>query len=220
MNRKIQIYRIQDLFNIILKGSGNRHIFFSMLAIPIIFFGGSMVTTANAEDTFWKALTGGKFDFSARWRYEHVDDDTAADQANAATIRTTLGYTTGTFYGFGARLMGQDVRDTGLDDFNDATSRPNAKTNFAVVADPSETDFLEAYLSFAGVQNTAAKLGRQIITYRDAPFHRYMGTVLWRQNWQNHDAFTIENKKTARTNIKNKLNPLLLFINFLRNMIL
>ncbi len=155
-----------------------------------------------ADDAFWEALTGGKVDFSTRWRYEHVDDNTAANQANAATIRTTLGYTTGTFHGFGARLLGQDVRDTGLDDFNDATGRPNAKTRYAVVADPSETDFLEAYLSFAGIPGTTARLGRQIITYRDAPFHRFMGTVLWRQNWQNHDSLTIRNTTLPDTTIQ------------------
>lgn len=160
----------------------------------------------QADDNFFTALSGGKFDFSARYRYEHVDDDIAMDQANASTIRTTLGYTTGSFYGFGARLQGQDVRDVFVDDFNDGTLRPNAKTNFAVVADPSETDFLEAYLSYTGqddsiLSSTTVKLGRQIITYRKAPFHRFIGTVLWRQNWQNHDAFTLQNTSFPDTTI-------------------
>lgn len=172
-------------------------LFFGMFMM--IFLVMSLPAAAYAQDTFWEALTGGKFDFSARWRYEHVDDNTAADQANAATIRTTLGYTTGMFHGFGIRLLGQDVRDTGLDDFNDGTGRP--PTNYAVVADPSETDFLEAYLSFSGVPDTTVKLGRQIITYRKAPFHRFMGTVLWRQNWQNHDSFTIHNTSLPDTSI-------------------
>src|SRR5918996_1510914 len=62
---------------------------------------------ANAEDTLWDAMRGGKVDFSARYRYEHVDDDALAPNgrtlkdANASTIRTTLGYRTGTFYDFG-----------------------------------------------------------------------------------------------------------------------
>jgi hypothetical protein len=75
-----------------------------------------------------------------------------------------------------------------------------------VVADPEDTDFLEAYLSYKGsgesiLNATSMKLGRQIITYRKAPFHRFMGTVLWRQNWQNHDAFTLQNKSLADTTI-------------------
>jgi len=164
------------------------------------------VAAEEADDPFWKALTSGKFDFSARYRYEHVDDDAAANDADASTIRTTLGYTTGKFHGIGMRILGQDVRDVFVDDFNDATGRPNSKTQYAVVADPSETDLLEGYLSYTGTENSALKgttikLGRQIITYRDAPFHRFMGTVLWRQNWQNHDAFTLQNKSLPNTTI-------------------
>ncbi len=126
-------------------------------------------------DPFWSALSKGKFDFSARYRYEHVDDDNAVNDADASTIRTTLGYTSAGFHGFGMRLLGQDVRDVFVDDFNDATGRPSSKTQFPVVADPSETDFLEAYLSYSGLQDSALegttfKLGRQLVTYRKAPF--------------------------------------------------
>jgi hypothetical protein len=177
-------------------------IFWGLLVVSTLISTTIFSGPAKAEDALWEALKGGKFDFSARYRYEHVDDDTAADQANASTIRTTLGYTTGTFHGLGIRLMGQDVRDVFVDDFNDGTGKPNAKTRYAGVFDPSETDFLEAYLSFAGIPNTTAKLGRQIITYRKAPFHRFMGTVLWRQNWQNHDSFTIQNKSLPDTTIR------------------
>jgi hypothetical protein len=178
------------------------------LALSIVVCGSALIVSASvqAEDVFWDALTTGKIDLSARYRFEHVDDNAAADQANASTIRTTLGYTTGSFHGFGLRLMAYDVSDVFVDDFNDATGRPNAKTNFATVADPSETDLLEGYLSYSGTQDTilngtTLKLGRQIITYRDAPFHRFMGTVLWRQNWQNHDAFTLQNKSLPETTI-------------------
>jgi len=170
------------------------------------------VLAEASDDPFWAALTGGKFDFYSRYRYEYVDDNrlrpdgTTLDQANASTIRTTLGYSTGSFHGFGFRLMGQDVRDVFVDDFNDATGRPSSKRNYAVVADPSDTDFLEAYLSYKGsgetfLNATTMKLGRQIITYRPDPFHRFMGTVLWRQNWQNHDAFSLQNKSLPNTTI-------------------
>ncbi len=167
----------------------------------------SQSVIAGGEDDFWAALSGGKLDFSARYRYEHVDDDAGTLlNANASTIRTTLGYTTGSFHGFGMRLLGQDVRDVVEDDFNDATGRTNSKTAYAVVADPSETDLLEAFISYKGTENSALngttmKLGRQIITYRKAPFHRFIGTVLWRQNWQNHDAFSIQNKSLPDTTI-------------------
>ena len=192
------------------------HTFESMTRYVLFFFitlSCQSVLAEGSQDPFWAALTGGKFDFSSRYRYEHVDDNalkadgTTIKQADASTIRTTLGYTTGSFHGFGFRLMGQDVRDVFVDDFNDGTGRPSPRTKYAVVADPSDTDFLEAYLSYTGSQDTilnetSMKLGRQIITYRAAPFHRFMGTVLWRQNWQNHDAFTLQNKSLPDTTVK------------------
>lgn len=177
--------------------------FYLLLLMSIFINPGTLL----AEDTFWNALTGGKFDFSARYRFEHVDDDllTANNiplkDANASTIRTKLGYTSGEFYHFGGRLAIQDVRDVSIDDYNDATGRANAKTRYAVVADPSDTDLLEGYLSFSGIPGSKLKAGRQIITYRDAPFHRYIGNILWRQNWQTFDAFSFVNNALPDTTI-------------------
>ena len=189
--------------------------FVSLTGLVFVMCGTGLAISSNvqAETAIWDAITGGKFDFSARYRYEHVDDNAlnsvtgrTLKQADASTIRTTLGYTTGSFHGFGFRLLGQDVRDVFVDDFNDGTGRPSSRTKYAVVADPEDTDLLEGYLSYKGseetfLNGTTMKLGRQIITYRKAPFHRYMGTVLWRQNWQNHDAFSIQNKSLSDTTI-------------------
>jgi hypothetical protein len=161
----------------------------------------ALPAVVSAEDSFYETLKGGKVDFSLRYRYEHVDDDAAGKAADASTIRTTLGYTTTEFHNVAARILFQDVRDVGIDDFNDATGRSNAKTQYAVVADPSDTDILEGFLSFSGIPDTTARLGRQIITFRKAPFHRFMGTVLWRQNWQNHDAVSVQNKSLPDTTI-------------------
>lgn len=159
----------------------------------------SPFNSVSAEDAFFDALKGGKFDFSANYRFEHVDDNLALNQANASTIRSTLGYKTGMFHDFDARLLIQDVRTVGIDDYNDATGRPNAKTQYAVVADPQDTDYIEGYIGYSGLPNTVIKAGRQLITYRDAPFHRFIGTVLWRQNWQNHDAVTLTNTSLPDT---------------------
>lgn len=184
----------------------NRHaaINFCIKCVMTISLSNVVTSNASAEDTFWNALSGGKFDFSAHWRFEHVDDDLAPGgvplkEANASTIRTTLGYKTGSFHHFDARLLVQDVRTAGMDDFNDGTGRPNAKTQYAVIVDPSDTDYIEGYIGFSGIPDTSIKAGRQFITYRDAPFHRYMGTILWRQNWQNHDAVTLQNTSLPDT---------------------
>jgi hypothetical protein len=57
---------------------------------------------AIANGAFFEALTGGKVSFSARARYENVDQDGISKEAEAFTIRTTLEYKTGLFHGFGS----------------------------------------------------------------------------------------------------------------------
>jgi hypothetical protein len=163
-------------------------------ALALVF-----MANASADDNFWQALSGGKFDFLMNYRYEHVDDDLRPEPGDASTLRTTFGYTTGQFHGFGARGLLQDVREVFEDDYDDGTQRPNSKTRHAVIPDPSDTDFIEGYVSYSGIPDTTLKLGRQIVTFRDAPFHRFIGTVLWRQNWMNHDAFSAQNRSLPNT---------------------
>ncbi|MFC6804647.1 hypothetical protein ACFQE2_02705 [Methylophaga thalassica] len=69
--------------------------------------------TVMADDSFYDALTAGKVSFSARLRYESVEQDNALKDADAVTLRTTLGYKTGDFHGFGAFLELEDVSDLG-----------------------------------------------------------------------------------------------------------
>ena len=149
---------------------------------------------SGSQNNVIDAISAGKLDLNMRLRYEHVDDQAAIANADALTLRTALGYTTGKFHDLSARVLVQDVRAVGVDNYNDGTGRSAVRARYAVVADPADTDFLEAYLAYGGVQDTLIKLGRQLITYRPGPLHRFIGTVGWRQNWQNHDAVTLVNK--------------------------
>jgi len=156
---------------------------------------GAQESTGNeSHDNIIDAISAGKLDLNMRLRYENVDDDAATEEADALTLRTALGYRTGSFHDLSARVLVQDVREIGVDNYNDGTGRSARRARYAVVADPSETDLAEAYLAYGGLNNTSIKLGRQFITYRPGPLHRFIGTVGWRQNWQNHDAVTLVNK--------------------------
>lgn len=155
------------------------------------------INTAHAEDAFMDALTGGKVSFSARARYEAVSEDNAKKDADAYTLRTTLGYKTGSFNGFGAFVEFEDVHAAGDEKFNNFE---NGHTTYSVVADPVGTEINQGYLSYNGF-NTEFKLGRQEITYRNAPFHRFIGNVLWRQNHQSFDGLSIVNKSLENTTI-------------------
>lgn len=150
-----------------------------------------------AEDAFFEALTGGKVSFSARARYESVEQDNGRQDADAYTLRTTLGYKTGAFHGFSAFAEVEDVSDIGGDDYWDKADPDN---NYSVVADPDDTEINQAYLQYNGF-DTEFKFGRQEITYRGAPFHRFIGTVLWRQNHQSFDGLTLSNTSIADTEV-------------------
>ena len=151
------------------------------------------------------AVTGGKLHLSLRYRYEHVNDERMAGtgaplrNANASTLRTFLGYETGVFHGFSATLDLENVLKVGSDDFNDGS---NGKTGYATVVDPAGTELEQAFLNYAGIRNTGIRLGRQYLTYRNAPFHRYIGTILWRQNWQTFDALAVDNQSLPDTRIR------------------
>lgn len=151
-----------------------------------------------AGDSLLDAVTKGKVDFLARMRYEHVDDDGLAaaglplEDANAVTLRTAVGYNTGLFHGVGAYLQFEDVRSL-LGDYNDgsltiARNGRGSDARFATVVDPSGTEVQQANLRYEGLPYTIFRVGRQEIEHRQAPLHRYIGNILWRQNWQSFDA--------------------------------
>ncbi len=166
------------------------------LAASIAAFS-TIPATAMAEDAFFEALSSGKVSFSARARYESVDQNNALKDADAFTIRTTLGYKTGAFYGFKAFAEVEDVTELGSDNYNSLT---NGESTYSVVADPDGTEINQAYLQYNGF-DTEFKFGRQEITYRKAPFHRFIGNVLWRQNHQSFDAFSLSNSSFENTAI-------------------
>ncbi len=170
------------------------------LTIALLSAGLGTLTTTPVqaeENTFFNALTGGKISFSARARYENVNQDNALKDANAFTIRSTLGYETAKFRGFSGKVEVEDVSEIGSDNFNSTT---NGNTQYSVIADPNNTEVLQAYLAYNN-WNTEFKYGRQEITHRGAPFHRFIGNVLWRQNHQSYDGFTLTNKSFDKTEL-------------------
>ncbi|MEQ8427264.1 MAG: hypothetical protein RLT87_12310 [Gammaproteobacteria bacterium] len=138
----------------------------------------------------------GKPRLNLRYRFESVDDNAlqangqTLQQAHASTLRALFGYQTGSFHGLSATLDFESVIGIGAESYNDGS---NGKSRFATVVDPTGTELEQLHLHYEGLQDTSIKLGRQYITYRTAPHHRFIGTILWRQNWQNHDALTIRN---------------------------
>lgn len=161
---------------------------------------------ASADDVLTTALKSGKPLFAMRGRVELVDDESnTLDEATAFTVRTFFGYETGSVNGFSARIAAENVTHL-VDDFN-VPGEPSS--GYDVVADPQGTEIDEAFLRYKS-DSTTITAGRQYLTYRQAPFHRFIGTVPWRQNWQSMDALAIENRSIDNLRINyayvNKVN--------------
>jgi len=151
----------------------------------------AMSSTTLADEAISDLISTGKPLLHMHGRAEFVDDQAnTLDEATAFTLRTYFGYQTGTVSGFSARLAAENVSHI-VDDFN-VPGEPSR--GFDVVADPEGTEIDEAFISYTGLEDTTVKVGRQYLTYRQAPLHRFIGTVPWRQNWQSMDAVAIENR--------------------------
>ena len=169
--------------------------------IACCFIGSLFISNAHAEDDFIAALKGGTFNFQSNTRYEYIDDEFRAagnQTADAITTRTALGYKTGDFYNVFGFLEFEDVTNITNDkQYNDLQ---NGLTNLPVIADPEGTEVNQAYIGIKLMEDaTIIKTGRQQITPRKAPFHRFLGTVLWRQNYQMQDAVTVTNTSLPNT---------------------
>ncbi len=136
----------------------------------------------GSGDAFIDALAGGKVNFDARMRYESVDDESLLKDAEALTIRTRLGYTTGELAGFSAVVEMADIRVVGGVD-----SYAPEKAGYAVIADPEDTVLNRGYIQYKGIEGLTLAGGRQRIIYDNA---RFIGNVGWRQNEQTFDSFT------------------------------
>ena len=139
-------------------------------------------------------------DFLMNYRFEHVQDPTVQKYAYASTLRTVFGYKTPSMLGLRLYAQVEDVSVIGNELYNDGGA--NGKTRYAVVVDPDDTELNQGYASFEGIPDTIVKAGRQLITYRDAPLHRFVGPVVWRQNWQTFDGYTFGNQSLPDTNIR------------------
>jgi len=147
------------------------------------------VITAHAQEeeetqSLLDAITGGTPSVNARLRYEHAESD-AADDADALTLRTRLGYSTAPFHGLRGFIEFENVTSIGDDDrYNQAGTNPGG-SNRTVIADVEGTEVNQAYLEMICPATDITVIGgRQRIILGNA---RFIGNVGWRQNEQTYD---------------------------------
>ncbi len=139
---------------------------------------------AWAEPSLGAAIADGKPLIDVRLRLELVDQDTLKN-ADALTLRSRLGYETGSYYGFKVLFDTDLVVDLG-GSYNDTI---NGKAGRAVVADPRAVELNRLQISYAGLAHTMVTVGRQRIILDNA---RWVGNVGWRQNEQTFDAALVK----------------------------
>lgn len=154
---------------------------------------------AQTDDALITALKNGTVNLDMRLRYEEVDADVTnppanQDEAQALTLRTRLGYRTGSLHGFTAFGEFEDTHVVeGVDDYAPESA------GYAVIADPRVTELNQAWLRYQGseqLQGASATWGRQRIIFDNA---RFVGNVGWRQDEQTFDATRLdyENEQVA-----------------------
>ena len=152
----------------------------------------------HGQSELEKALTDGKTSLNARLRYEHAEVGSLED-ADALTVRTRLGYKTGSFYGFKSFVELEDT--TALNDDTDYSVPAPADQKVpgtSIIADPEGTQINRFWLGYDIDNHTSLKLGRQRIVLDNA---RFIGNVGWRQAEQTYDGFSLKSSYIENTDV-------------------
>ena len=117
-----------------------------------------------------------------RLRLETVEQDNAAEDATALTLRSRLTYSSDSYNGFSGKLEVENNTAV-IDDYKDTLGKG---AQYSVVADPEFTEVDQAYVQYKQ-DGFSAKVGRQVLTLDN---HRFVGHVGWRQDRQTFNALT------------------------------
>src|SRR3990167_3718488 len=137
-------------------------------------------SSVGASEDLGNLFRDGKPILDLRYRYEHVDQDNALNNANAQTLRTRVGFQSGKWYGLSALVEADNVSRIGDASYN---STRNGQGDYSVVADPDGSEVNQALLRYDHALGNAV-VGRQRINLDN---QRFVGGVAWRQNEQTYD---------------------------------
>ncbi|MDA9839788.1 hypothetical protein N9B97_03240 [Porticoccaceae bacterium] len=159
----------------------------SSAAVAILGLQPFMIGHADTANSIAEMLSEGDTSLSFRYRYEFVDQDGVAEDANASTLKSRLTYKSASYNGLTALMEVDNVTVIGDENYRTPT---NGNVGYPIVADPDGTDFNQASLSYT-TDDISATLGRQRILHGG---QRFVGGVGFRQNEQTYDALTLSSK--------------------------
>lgn len=145
---------------------------------------------ADTINSLQDMLANGEAHGMFRYRFENVDQQGVAEQANASTLLTRLNYTSATLKGVQALIEFDNVSVVGSENYNNTV---NGYVDHAVVADPKGTELNQASLKYSNEQLEFIA-GRQRINLDE---QRFVGGVAWRQNEQTFDGYRVVYKPNS-----------------------
>lgn len=139
---------------------------------------GWLAAPALADEVAIKPL------LDTRLRWENVDQQGIAKEANAVTFRARIGaeVAAGDW-----RLLGEAEATTAI--VEHYFSGLNGKVQYPLVGDPANFELNRLQLQYRGINKTVLTIGRQRINIED---QRFVGSAGWRQNEQTFDAARFE----------------------------
>ncbi len=167
------------------------------VALSVILLSSSVAIAAGEGDDLKAALTSGQAGVNLRARYEHVDQDSFLEDADALTARLRLNYSTGAWKNLSAFVEFDYVFHL-LDDFNSSGGTSPNRIQYPAIVDPDGADLNQLYLDYAIDGDSSVRLGRQRILLDN---QRFVGGVGWRQNEQTYDALTIKSRALRKTSL-------------------
>lgn len=144
------------------------------------------VGSASTLDDFTTALKSGTPDVDVLASYEYKNRDDATSPGKQFSVRTRIGYRTGTF--FDTELYAQFHNLTNVQE--EFRHQDGGDSDRDLIADPDGNRLYKAFLDYKGIADTLVRAGRQEIILDDA---RLLGNIGWRLNGQSFDAVSITN---------------------------
>ncbi|MBV1870024.1 MAG: hypothetical protein KUG76_03870, partial [Gammaproteobacteria bacterium] len=106
----------------------------------------ALQANTSSAQSITDAITTGKAKVDLRLRYETVEQDNALEDATALTLRSRLGYTTGSYEGLSATAEFEDVRVVGSQDDYSVPPTDFQTGSFSVIGDPEVTELEQGFL--------------------------------------------------------------------------
>jgi hypothetical protein len=123
--------------------------------------------------------------FDARYRFENVEQHGFSHHADANTVRERLGFDTAPIWNLKALIEIQATQHLS-NAFNDTI---NGQVSYPQVPDPEALELNRLQLTYTGMPDVSATLGRQLINLDD---QRFIGASAFRQNEQTFDAARVD----------------------------